>query len=67
MFKLISIDNQISKGSREVGKTNEFNYDGNVFHFGSIQSSRVKSIIAHQEVLIVVTQNTLYTFINKGK
>jgi len=66
MFKLISIDNQESKGSREVGQTNEFNYDGVCFTFGSIRSSRVHSIQTHEDMISVKTKNTLYQFIKQG-
>lgn len=67
MHKLISVDNEESKGNREVGKTNNFNYDGNVFRFGSIKSSTVMSIFKHNDLLQVITRNTLYTFANEEK
>ena len=34
MHRLMEIDNKESAGTREVGKVDGFNYDGNRFTFG---------------------------------
>jgi len=63
MFKLNGINNNTSVGNVEVGKTHEFNYDGVMFYFGSIHSSRVKSINVIDGDLEVTTKNSVYIFV----
>ena len=64
MFKMTRCSSSNSYGMNELNKVNNFKYDGKVFYFGSIRSSRVESIDArtHNE-LIVKTKNTIYTLL----
>lgn len=62
MHKLISLDNQVSLGQREVNKTNDFSFYGVCFYFGSINSSRVKSITIDGSEMTVITKNSTYVF-----
>ena len=63
MHKLLSIDNQESKGQREVGQIKRFSFHGICFSFGSINSSRVESITFNEQgYMIVKTRNSTYTF-----
>lgn len=63
MFKLNAINNESSLGNIEVGNTHEFRYDGTMFYFGSIHSSRVKSINVIDGDLEVTTNNSVYIFV----
>ena len=68
MFKLNGINNESSIGYKEVGQTHDFKFDGTVFIFGDIQSSRVKSIEVVEKDLIVHTKNSRYIFVKvEGK
>ncbi len=63
MHKLISLDNQESIGQREVKQTREFSFYGKCFFFGSIYSSKVKSIIFDEQGFMTVkTKNSTYVF-----
>ena len=62
IFKMTSCSNSLSAGMQEVGRRSGFEYDGNRFFFGSIQSSAVKSIVHTGKDLTVQTKNTQYTF-----
>ena len=62
MFKLISVDNEATKGNSAVGAKGRFDYDGNNFYFNHIRSSIVKSIITYENILEVQTKNSLYKF-----
>ncbi len=63
MFKLNGIDNKESFGNTKVGETGEFRYDGTMFYFRGMHSSRVKSIEVVDKDLIVQTKNTRYVFV----
>lgn len=65
MFELISLDNINSIGQREVGKVGAFSYDGVLFYFNSIHSSRVEIINKIGDELIVKTKNSKYVFKQK--
>jgi len=62
MFKLIELDNKSSYGVNAVGKTGVFNYDGIVFRFQGVRSSRVESIINDGISMEVKTKNSTYVF-----
>lgn len=62
MFKLIGVDNHQSYGTREVGHTGNFTYDGNMFYFNTMHSSTVESINKIDDELIVQTKNSKYIF-----
>ena len=63
MFKLLSLDNKESKGQAMVNKKHNFIFDGHQFTFGTITSSRVKSInINEKKEVVVKTKNSTYVF-----
>ena len=61
-FELVDIDNKTTAGRTFIGQTHVFEYYGNVFGFGPLFSSTVKSIEHTGENMIVKTQNSTYTF-----
>ena len=67
LFTLIEVDNKSSKGQSEVGNIQQFNFDGVVFHFGNIRSSRVSNITCTALGIVVKTKNSIYTFEAKEK
>ena len=62
MFELIELDNKESFGMNCLNKTGEFSYDGIVFYFDAMRSSRVLSIKRDGSIMIVRTKNSEYTF-----
>lgn len=62
MYKLEHLDNQQSAGQSAVGKEAKFHYDGHRFLFGSIISSTVKEITKDEDIMVVTTRNSVYTF-----
>ena len=57
------MNNETSYGINAIGRESPFNYNGSVFTFGGIRSSRVKSITFNDSTeMLVQTKNTLYTF-----
>lgn len=66
-FKLIEVDNKESKGFSFIGVVGKFTYYGKVFYFSNLYSSTVKSITVNEDVMIVVTKNTTYTFKQESK
>ena len=61
-YKLLSIDNNTSKGNTVIGEIDYFKYDGIRFYFATMTSSPVKSINKTNDELLVQTKNSLYTF-----
>ncbi len=64
-FTLIALDNQSSAGQSMVGKTYPFSYDGRMFYFGDIHSSRVQSIVSKDGEMVITTKNSTYAFRQK--
>lgn len=62
MYELISLDNKESIGQREIGKRGRFTFDGTIFFFNTISSSRVEIINKIGEELLVKTKNSRYVF-----
>ena len=62
MWKLSSIDNPNTAGVGYVGDTKTFHFDGTQFFFGSLYSSKVSSIEVINDLMIVITRNTVYKF-----
>ena len=62
MWKLISVDNPDTSGVGYVGETLPFNFNGVQFFFGDLYSSRVTSIEVINDLMIVITRNTVYKF-----
>ena len=62
MYKMIGIDNPGSAGAALLNQEHDFNFHGVAFYFGTIQSSRVNSIVIEDNTMIVQTKNTKYTF-----
>ena len=62
MYRLIKTDNPTTKGNSELNKAHNFTFDGYNFYFGSVRSSRVKSIIIDNNKMEVATKNTTYVF-----
>jgi len=61
-YKLINVDNPLTAGNTHVDRVSRFEFDGEVFYFGSLRSSRVQSITVRGEMMTVQTNNTKYTF-----
>ncbi len=62
-YELMKVTNTESKGNREVGNIGRFDFDGKVFFFGDIRSSRVRQItINDANEMIVQTKNSTYFF-----
>jgi len=62
VWKLTSIDNPDTSGVGYVGETNPFNFNGTQFFFGDLYSSKVTSIEVINDLMIVITRNTVYKF-----
>lgn len=62
-YRMIDIDNKESKGYSEIEMTHDFIFDGNVFYFGNIRSSRVRHITIDCDNVVIKTKNSTYTFI----
>ena len=62
MWKLTSVDNNNTVGVGYVGDTLPFNFNGVQFFFGDLYSSRVSSIEVINDLMIVITKNTVYKF-----
>ena len=69
VFKLEKLDNKTSIGQDFVGNIDIFEFDGVVFYFGHLRSSRVQSIVCTYDdnnepvEMKVTTKNSVYTFI----
>jgi len=63
-YTLISVNNPNTAGRHFVDLTRDFLYNGKIFCFGSLYSSRVLSMLYSiaNETLTVTTANTVYTF-----
>lgn len=61
-YKLVDVSNMESIGNRQILNTHKFDFDGNVFYFGDIRSSRVRQITIDDDVMIVQTKNSTYRF-----
>lgn len=59
--KLLSCSNSESKGNREVGNENKL-IIGTKFIFGSIISSKITNIKFEDKLIIINTNNSIYTF-----
>lgn len=62
MYQLLGLDNKESVGQREIGTKAPFSFDGRVFVFNTIRSSRVKSITIDDCIMTVRTKNSEYKF-----
>ena len=62
MFKLIRIDNKESAGADFVGEIGNFSFNGNIFFFCNLRSSKVEIINRIDDELIVKTKNSKYVF-----
>lgn len=65
-YELISVSNETTYGNNCVGIVSNFNFNGEVFYFDEMKSSKVKSISVSSELMLVQTKNTLYTFKKQG-
>ena len=61
-YKLIYLDNELSRGQDCVGKISIFNFDGQYFYFDAIRSSRVVSINKDLNRMEIQTRNSKYVF-----
>ena len=62
MFKLLAIDNPSSAGNDFVGTTYDFYFNGTIFVFGNLRSSKVSKIEKDDDFMKVITKNSIYEF-----
>lgn len=66
-YTLVSINNTDSVGNKFVGTTNDFSFDGSIFYFGLLYSSKVRSITFNGDTMTIQTKNSKYTFEKETK
>lgn len=59
--KLISCSNKDSVGVEFVGKKDVLKIE-RCFYFGSLRSSKIKNIEFDEDLVIIVTKNSIYKF-----
>lgn len=59
--KMIGCSNEQSVGIKELGNEGELEINKR-FYFNSIKSSNIKSIKFKEELIVITTLNTIYTF-----
>ena len=62
MVTLKHLDSKASDENSFIDQTHDFRYNGLVFYFGKLHSSLVKRISRVDNILIVETKNSTYTF-----
>ena len=61
-YELINTNNPNSYGNNCIGVVSTFHFDGELFYFDEMRSSKVSSISVYSDLMLVQTKNTLYTF-----
>lgn len=66
LCKMIGCSNEESRGVAELGKLGTLEIEGR-FTFSSIISSTIKKIEFKEELILIETKNTIYTFKKEAK
>ena len=61
-WKLVDLDNKESYGVNHIDDIDFFEFNGSVFYFSGMRSSKVRQITINEDEMIVQTKNSTYTF-----
>lgn len=61
-YTMIGCSSGSSLGMSELNNTSNLRFMNDVFYFGGIKSSKVKSKTEFEDIVVVYTVNTIYTF-----